>query len=141
MSVDAVVTSTGEVLSYPTDTPEQIIESYLLVNEYIKCLSETIKPKLQKLAASIIERDPTYEHNGYKPVCQVIQRMNYDKAVLREILDPDTFDLMLEPAKKRVDEYIKENLEQLGPDSTRIRESMIPTGNPYTVIKLERLTR
>lgn len=138
MTFSATVKSTGEVVEVDASTPDAVIESYRYINEYIKTL-ESIKAKLQAKAADVVGPDGTYTSNGYMLRVSNIQRMNYDKSVLREVFDEDTLDLFLEPAKSRIDNYIKENLETLGPDSTKLRESMIPAGNPYTTVRLEKL--
>lgn len=137
--VEALITQTGEVLSFPSKNMGEVIDSYALVNETIAAY-ERIKKQLQKLAAAAID-GTTYEHGKYMLRVSTVQRMNYDKSVMRELLDPDTFDTMLEPAKSRIDTYLKENLDDLGDISTRLRESMTPVGNPYQVVKLERLER
>ena len=67
------------------------------------------------------------------------QQRNYDKSVMRQVLDEDIFDLLLIPDKLQVDNYLKENLEQLGEASSKLRESMIPIGDPYVSIRLEKL--
>lgn len=138
MSVQVTVKSTGEVYDFPSDTPDEVVESYRLVNEYIKTL-ERAKNLLQTKASDVVGPDGTYEHDGYMLRVSNIQRMTYDKSLLRELLDEDTFDLMLEPAKTRIDNYLRENLEDLGDISHQLRESMVPVGKPYRVIKLERL--
>lgn len=139
-SFTATIESTGEVLEFGADTPEQLIESYKVLNEYAKAL-DGIKKKLQAEAMKHAGDRGYFEHNDYAVRVSSVQRMTYDKAVLREVLDEDTFDLMLEPAKTRVDTYIRENLEDLGDRAKQLRDSMIEAGKPYTVVKLERLTR
>ena len=65
--------------------------------------------------------------------------MTYDKSVVRQVLDEDVFDLMTKIDKTKLDNYIKDNLSELGDISTELRASLIPDGKPYQVIRLERL--
>lgn len=123
-------------LMYETDTDEQVIESMILVNDQLKSL-DYVKKQLRDL---IIERDLSgKEHNDRLVRVSSVQRMSYDKSLLRELLDEDTYDVLVKPDKTAVDTYIKENLEQLGEISTQLRKNMIPEGNPYTIVKIERL--
>ena len=139
-SVMATLRSTGEVLFFRTATPDELVESYKLLNEYAKAL-EAIKKELQTQAQEIVNEKGVYESGGYAIRVSHIQRYNYDKAQLRRIFDQDLMDQFLEPAKSRIDTYLKENLEDLGTDAMDLRGSMQPVGKPYTVVKLERLTR
>lgn len=138
--LSTVVPATGEIVEVDVSTPEAVIDSYKYINDYIKSL-EGLKKKLQTRATEVVNPNGTYEHNGYMLRVSSVQRMQYDKFVLREVFDEDTLDLFLEPAKTRIDDYLKEHLEELGDNSTRLRESMIAIGNPYRVVKLEKLDR
>lgn len=140
MSATAIVQSTGELLELPSDTPEQIMASYKVVNDYITAWQD-IKAQLQELARDIVDAKGCYEHDGYQLRVYSTQRMNYDRGVLREVFDPDLLDTFMEPSKGRIDRYLKEHLDEVGEDSTRLRQSMIPVGKPYTVVRLERLER
>ncbi len=140
MTFTATVKTTGEIVEVDASTPESVIDSYRYINDYISAL-ESIKKKLQARASEVVRTDGTYEHNGLMLRVSSVQRMNYDKSALRQLLDEDTFDLFMEPAKTKIDTYIKENLEELGDISTQLRESMIPVGNAYQVVRLEKLTR
>jgi len=125
-------------LIYEADTDEQIIESMILINDQLKSLDK-VKSELREL---IIERDLSgKEHNDRLVRISNVQRMNYDKAVLREVLDEDVYDLMVKPDKRMVDTYLKENLEDLGDSSTIIRNAMIAEGMPYTIVKIEKVKR
>jgi hypothetical protein len=134
-----MVESTGEVISFDADTPAQVIDSMRLLKEYVEAYDQ-LKRELQARAQVMEANGEQLEHNGYGVRIFSAFRKNYDKAVLRQVLDEDTFDLMMEPAKSRIDRYIAENLEQLGEDSTRLRQSMVMAGKPYTTVRLERLT-
>lgn len=130
---------TGEVIKLPADTPERIVEAWLIAQEYAKT-AEALKDQLKKLVPKFVD-DVSEPINGYMFRVSNVQRMNYDKSVLREAVDEDTLDVLLKPDKTAIDRYLKENLETLGEKSAVLRQSMIPEGKPYTVIKLERLDR
>ena len=130
---------TGEVINLPSDTLEQIVEAWRIAQEYAKT-AEALKDQLKRLVPKYVD-DVSEPINGYMFRVSNVQRMNYDKSKLREVFDEDTLDILLKPDKTAIDRYLKENLEQIGEDSTWIRRSMIPEGKPYTVIKLERLER
>ena len=143
MKVTAVNKHTGEIIELPVDTPEQIVSAWRVAQEYVKA-AEALKDQLKKLVPEFVGPRGTSEPIGnYMFRVSHIQRMNYDKAVMREVLDEDTFDLWLVPDKPRIDEWLKENIKNnetiTFPISTKLRETMIPVGNPYQVIKLEKL--
>lgn len=140
MSISALVNSTGEVIELPADTPEQAVESLLLVNEMLDAY-DSVKAGLKKILGDHVDANGPLEHNGWAVRTFTTQRQNYDKAVMRQVFDEDTLDLFLEPAKGKVDRYIKDHLEELGDGSTRLRESMIPAGKAYSVVRLERIER
>jgi hypothetical protein len=131
---------TGEVIEYNADTPEEIMQIWQEVNETIKTY-ESIKDQLKKKVPEIVNDRGLYEQGDYQFRVSFVQRYTYDKAILRQNLDEDTLDLFLEPNKKAIDEYLKENLEDLGSVTTTIRNALVEKGKPYQVIKLERLTR
>jgi hypothetical protein len=139
-SVKITVKSTGEVLDFNASSPEQIVEAWRLASEYEKAY-KALKGKLKAFVPDLVETNGLSEPiNGYSFRLSNIQRMNYDKAVLREVFDEDTLDLFLKPDKPAIDTYLKENLETVGEGSTRLRKAMIPEGKPYQVIKLEKLS-
>lgn len=139
MKVSETVELTGEIIEFAPGNQTELTEDYLQVSKTIKAY-EAIKKKLAKQAEQYIGVNGTSEPvNGYMFRQSSIQRMTYDKAILRQVIDQDTLDALLEPNKKLVDNYLKENLEELGEASTRLRESMIATGNPYSVTKLEKV--
>lgn len=129
---------TGEVMELPDSSPEEIKESWLLLSETIK-VCEGGKDKLKAKVRSLVNDNGLYDMGEYQFRVMSVQRYNYDKAVMREALDPDLFDTFLEPNKTAVDRYIKENVEVIGDTATILRKSMLPIGNPYSVTKLERL--
>jgi len=135
----AVVKATGEILEFNPRTAAEIQETWLLCSEYIKAY-EAIKDKLKPLVLGLVGNTGLSEPiNGYQFRATTVQRMNYDKAVMRDLLDPDVFDVLLEPSKTKVDAYLKENLGVLGEASTILRQSMLPVGRPYQIIKQEKL--
>lgn len=140
MNITATNKATGEVVDLPADSPEQIAQAWLIAQEYEKT-SLALKAQLKKLVPSFVGPNGVSEPIGsFQFRVTVIQRMTYDKVVMRRVLDEDEFDVLLKPDKTAVDKYLKENLETLGEASTELRRSMIPEGNPYEVIRLEKLT-
>lgn len=132
---------TGEIIQLPVNTPEEVVRAWQIAQEYGKT-AETLKTQLKSLVTKFVEDNGTSEPiNGFMFRISNVQRMNYDKAKLREVLDEDVYDLMVKPDKPMIDKYLKENLESLGNASTELRQAMIPEGKPYEVIKLERLDR
>jgi len=129
---------TGEVSEFADTTPEEIKDSWLQINKQIQAL-ERAKDKLKPKVAELLDEFGKYEFEDYMFRQMTVQRRNYDKAVMREALDEDTLDLFLVPDKTAIDKYLKENLEELGDVSTRLRESMVDVGNPYSVTKLEKI--
>lgn len=130
---------TGEVVELPTDNYEQVIQAWQIAQEYAK-VADQLKNQLKKEVPKFVENGNTsLPVNGFMFRISNVQRMNYDKAVLRRNLDEDVLDLLLEPSKPKVDAYLKEHLEELGSASTEIRNAMVEVGRPYEVIKLERV--
>lgn len=137
----ALVKSTGEVIECDPKDLTELMSTWRMYSEYekaYKAMKDQLKPLVEQY---ISDRGVSEESGGYMFRQSTIQRMNYDKTVLRQVLDEDTFDLLLEPNKTAVDTYLKENLEELGDKSTEIRSAMVPTGKPYQVIRAEKLTR
>lgn len=135
MKAKALVELTGEQLEYQIDTPEQMVEVWRLASEYIKAW-EKIKDAIKKLDIDGVEA------NGYSFVVTPVQRMTYDKTVLREVIkDQDLLDTFLIPDKTAIDKYLREYLDEVGIGSTILRESMVPVGKPYTVPKLVKVER
>lgn len=140
MKISATNKATGEVVELQAGTPEQIVEAWRVAQEYDKTAT-ALKDQLKRLVPDIVGPRGVSEPIGiYQFRVSSIQRMTYDKSVLREVLDEDTLDLFLKPDKPAIDKYLKENLEELGDASTRIRQSMVADGNPYQTIRLEKLS-
>lgn len=141
MEISATNRSSGEVLTMPANTQEEVMAAWRVAQEYSK-FADSIKAQLKELVPKFVGDKGTSEPiDGYMFRVSHIQRMNYDKAILRQELDEDTLDLLLVPDKPAIDKYLTENLEQLGDASTRIRKGMVESGKPYQVIKLEKLDR
>jgi hypothetical protein len=138
--INVVNTLTGEILELPDNTPVQIKDAWLMLSETIKML-ERAKDKLKPKVADMLEANGTYDFGDYMFRQSAIQRTNYDKAVMRQNLDADTFDLLLVPDKPRIDNYLKENLENLGDVGTILRSTMVAVGEPYTTIRLEKIKK
>jgi hypothetical protein len=140
MKITATNKATGEVIELDASTPEQIVQAWQTAQQYSKA-ADALKDQLKKLVPDLVGSRGISEPIGN---CQFritsVQRMTYDKSVMREVLDADTFDLMLKPDKTAIDRFLKENLEILGDASTALRTSMIAEGNPYQIIKLEVLS-
>jgi hypothetical protein len=140
MTITATNKATGEVVELQAGTPEEIVEAWRIAQEYDKT-AVALKDQLKKLVPSIVGTRGVSEPIGnYQFRVSPIQRMTYDKSVMREVFDEDTLDLFLKPDKPAVDKYLKENLESLGEASTTLRQAMIPDGKPYQTIRLEKLT-
>jgi hypothetical protein len=139
--VTATNKHTGEVVELPTDTPEDVVLGWQIAQEYAKT-ADTLKAQLKELVPGIVgERTTSDPINGFMFRISSIQRRTYDKSIMRQVLDEDTFDQLLKPDKTLVDKFLADNLETLGEASTRLRETMVEDGKPYQVIKLERLER
>ena len=139
--ITATNKATGEVVELGTESPEAIVSAWRVAQEYEKT-AKALKDQLKELVPDFVGEKGVSEQIGdYIFRVSSIQRMTYDKAALRELLDEDTFDVLLKPDKSAVDRFLKENLGQLGETSTKIRGSMIADGKPYQVIKLEKVSR
>jgi hypothetical protein len=140
MKITATNKATGEIVELQADTLSDIIGAWRIAQEYEKT-AIALKDQLKKIVPSIIGPNGQSEPIGsYQFRQSSIQRMTYDKATMREVLDPDVFDVLLRPDKPAVDKYLKENLETLGEASTALRQSMIAEGQPYTTIRLEKIS-
>lgn len=140
--ITAVNKHTGEVVELEADTYEKLVQAWQIASEYEK-VSKALKDQLKELVPTYIsDKGTSPEFNGVMFRQSSVQRMNYDKSVLQEVIDDQglLFE-MLKPNKPFIDKYLKENLAELGDISTTLRKSMQPDGAPYTVIKLEKLTR
>jgi hypothetical protein len=142
---------TGEVYELDDHTAVAIRDSWLLLTETIKACErakEKLKPKIDNIMAEL----SVLPIGDYQFRRTITERKTYDKAVMRQVLDADVFDLLLVPDKTRIDEYLKDNLETLDQGvGTALRNSMVPvmtrdkkTGEykpmlPYTTLRLEKL--
>lgn len=141
MKITATNKITGEVIELPADSLAEIVEAWRFAQEYEKAAA-LLKDQLKKIVPALVGANGLSEQFGsYQFRVSSVQLMNYDKAAMREVLDPDTFDTLVKPDKPAVDRYLRENLESLGDDSTHIRQAMVPQGEPFQVIRLERITR
>lgn len=139
MKITATNRATGEVIELDANTPEEIVEAWRVAQEYDKAAS-ALKDQLKKLVPNIVnDKGVTEPINDHIFRVSYIQPMTYDKAVLRQVFDDDLLDVMLIPAKTTIDKYLKEHLEELGEDSSKLRQAMIPAGKSYTVIRLEKI--
>lgn len=140
MKVKATNHYTGEIIELPANSPAEIVNVWRAAQELEK-QAKVLKDQAKKIVPGIINANGTSEPiGGYQFRAYTTQRMNYDKSVMREVLDADTFDLLLIPDKPAIDNYLRENLEKLPNDvGTRLRKEMVPVGNPYQTIKLEKL--
>lgn len=129
---------TGELYELTDETPEQIKDAWLMLSETIKAM-ERAKDKLKPKVADMLDSKGTYDFGQYMFRQSSIQRQTYDKAVMREVLDADLFDTLLMPDKTAIDTYLKENLETTGEAGSKLRQTMIPVGQPYTTIRLEKV--
>lgn len=139
MKAQAVNKYTGEVITVKAGSYQEIIEAWRLAQEYERMV-KSLKDQLKILVPLHVPNTGVGDEvNGYLFRVSNVQRMNYDKSVLRRTLDEDVLDLLLIPHKPTVDAYIKEHLSELGEASTEIRKNMLPEGEPYQVIKLEKV--
>lgn len=138
--ITATNKATGELIELPVSTPLEIVKAWKIAQEYEKT-SEALKAQLKELVPNLVgEKGVSEPIDGSVFRISHIQRMAYDKSVVRQEFDEDTFDLFTKIDKAALNQYIKENLETLGEKSTILRQSMIPEGASYQVIKLERIT-
>lgn len=141
MRITATNKATGEVIELDANTPAEIVAAWRVAQEYDKAAA-ALKDQLKQLVPSLVDVRGLSEPVGnFQFRVSSIQRMTYDKSIMREVLDADVFDTLLKPDKTAVDHYLKENLETLGEASTLLRQGMIAEGNPYQVIKLEKISR
>lgn len=140
MKITATNKATGEIIELAANTPQEIVLAWQTAKEYAKA-ADQLKVQLKELIPDFVgDRGTSQPIDGHIFRVSYIQRKTYDKSVMREVLDTDTFDLMLKPDKPAIDRFLKENLESLGDASTALRRNMLPDGNPYQVIKLEKLS-
>lgn len=122
-------------LVYDVETQDQLVESMELIKKQIKALKDA-EAQIRDLMLDIDWNG--YENQGRTVRISHVQRMEYDKATLRALLDEDVFDVLTKVDKTAVDKYIRDNLEDLGDVASQLRDSMMPCGKPYAVVKLEK---
>lgn len=138
-TITVIHKATGEQLDFQINSLSDLVSAWRMATEYEK-MAKDLKDKLKPYLADYLNDDGTSDEvNGYKFKSNLVTRRNYDKAIMRKVFDEDTLDLLLEPAKTKVDNYIKEHLSELGEDSSLLRETMIDVSKPYVVTKLEKL--
>lgn len=139
MKITATHKTTGETVESEVTNLTELVNAWRLASEYEK-LATSLKDQLKKLLPQYLdEQGKTDEIDGYRFTSTYVQRKTYDKAVMRQVLDEDTLDLLLIPDKTKVDAYIKENLSELGEHSGLLRDTMIEVGKGYSTTRLEKL--
>lgn len=147
--IKAVNKATGEVIELSAGTQEEIVSAWNIAREYEKAAT-ALKDQLKKLVPEIVNTNGTSDEvNGYVFRVSNIQRKTYDKAMLRRLIkDEDFFDTLLIPDKTLIDKLLKGDQKKgIEPDprlwsiSSELRQSMVDSGKPYQVIKLEKLGR
>jgi len=129
---------TGEQIGLSIDTPQEIMQSWRLAQEYEKNAKE-LREKLAPFVDELInEKGVSESFGGYMFRQSSVQRYKYDKAKVREYFeDEDLVDTFLVVNKKVLDTYVKENIDKLDGFS---RDKLVePDGMPYSVTKLEKL--
>lgn len=147
MKITATNKATGEVIELEASTPEQIVAAWRTAQEYDKAAA-SLKDQLKKLVPSFVGPKGVSDPIGnYQFRVSAVQRMTYDKALMREVFDSDTFDVLLKPDKPAVDKYLKELVASdiVGAHdpaiSVALRRGMVADGRPYQTIRLEKVTR
>lgn len=140
MKISATHKTTGELVEFDVTNLTELVSAWRTVQEYEK-LATNLKDQLKKLLPQYINEDgKSDEIDGYRFTTVLVQKKNYDKAVLRQVLDEDLLDLFLKPDKTKIDNYIKEHLDELGENSGLLRDTMIEDGKPYSITRLEKLS-
>lgn len=140
MKISATHKTTGELVEFDVTNLTELVSAWRTVQEYEK-LATNLKDQLKKLLPQYINEDgKSDEIDGYRFTTVFVQKKNYDKAVLRQVLDEDLLDLFLKPDKTKIDNYIKEHLDELGENSGLLRDTMIEDGKPYSITRLEKLS-
>jgi len=141
MTAKYTLKTTGEVIELEVKDLKSLVIAYSIAQDHEKA-GKALKEKLRKEISKYLDENGKSEEVDGKQFKSIrVQKMAYNKAVLREIFDEDTYDLFMKPSKTAIDSYIAENLENLGEYSTKLRKSMVPEGEPYMQVKLEKLTR
>lgn len=137
--MQVVDTLTGEVMEFADTTPEEIKDSWLQISKQIQAL-ERAKDKLKPKVAELLDEFGKCEIGDYMFRQTTVQRRNYDKGILKEVIkDEGLLDEMLQPNKKFIDDWLKENVETSGEIGTLIRDNMIDVGEPFSQTRLEQI--
>lgn len=129
---------TGEIYELKTDTPLDVRTSWQLIGETIKAL-ERAKDKLKPIVIEMLDEKGQYDYGEYVFKQIPIQRMTYDKTAMRSaIQDEDFLDQLLIPDKTKIDALLKKEDPMLWPVSSVLRQTMIPVGEPFTQLRLEK---
>lgn len=137
MATNYVEVSTGEIIDIDTSSDHAIVKSWQFLSDQIKEL-EKAKDQLKELIRR--QELDDREIDGYMFKVSGVQRRNYDLETMRNVLDEDLFNTFIQADKKLVDSWIQENIE-IDPDTTeKLRKSMVDVGQPYTVLKLQKVS-
>ena len=138
MNIVAVNKASGEYISLPVNTSEEIVRAYLVAAEYEK-VAKSLKDQVKQLLPTIVdEQGRTPEVDGYVLKRYESQRMTYNKGALREVFDEDELDLFMDVSKGKVDAYIKDN--QLTDEQIEtLRAALEPNGQVVSSFRKERV--
>ena len=138
--IEAVNKASGEVISLPADTPEEILQAWLTAQEYDK-VAQSLKAQLKELVPSLLKgKDESDPIQNYTFKRSLVQKQTYDKQAIRDLLDEDTLDLFTKVQKSAVDAYIKEHSDELGDVKYELKKALVPDGKAYEVIKLQKFS-
>ena len=130
---------TGEVTSFDTDTMGDLMYAYRYAKE-LADMSERLKKKLRPLIDAMLDgQDKSEVIDGYQFKQYDMQRRTYNMGTLREVFDEDELSLFLTVNKTKVDNYIKEHLDDLGDNAKYLRDHMELSGSSTVVMKLEKV--
>lgn len=140
--IKATNKATGEVIELEDDSLEHVIEAWRVAQEYEK-VAKSLKAQLKEGVDKFLdEKGKSEEHKGYRFINYPVQRKTYDKSKLYELIkDQDLLNEMLMPNKTFIDQWLKDNVETTGEIGTELRHSMVETGQPFQVTKLEKVVR
>lgn len=141
--IKETIKQTGEIIELADETFTDVMKSWQIATDYEK-IGKALKEKLKKRILQYIGSNGRSEEiDGYQFRVSNVQKMTYDKAVLRDAVGEDVYDLFMEPKKTAIDEYLAELVSKGDPDdiTTKVRAAMLPKGKPYSQTVLEKLTR
>lgn len=137
MTTNYIEVSTGEIIDIDTSSDRAIVKSWQFLSDQIKEL-EKAKDQLKDLIRR--QELDDREIDGYMFKVSGVQRRNYDLETMRNVLDEDLFNTFIQADKKLVDSWVEENIE-IDPDTTeQLRKNMVDVGQPYTVLKLQKVS-